>query len=76
MGYPKSESPRGDPIIPIDGCTQCLQGEDDSRLDGDLREDVRKTLGLVFLMKKLFNPKMADNRSVTKHINKFIMLTS
>ena len=29
-----------------------------------------------FLMKKLFNPKMADSGSVARHLNKFNTLTS
>jgi len=44
---PRSESFRGDPIIPgIDGWLQCLQGEDDQRLDGGAIKNVRKTLGV------------------------------
>ena len=30
----------------------------------------------IFLMKKLFNLKMADIRSITEHLNEFNMLTS
>ena len=30
----------------------------------------------IFLMKKLFNLKMADNESVTEHLNEFNTLTS
>ena len=45
VGDPRSESPRGDSIIPgIDGCFQCLREKDDQRLDVGAIEDVQKTL--------------------------------
>jgi len=74
--YSRSESPKGDPIIPgIDDCIQHLLGEDNLILDGGPLKYVRElsTSNNVFLMKKLFK-KMADNRSGAEHLNEFSTL--
>ena len=79
MGDSRSESSRGDLIIPgINSCFQSLQKKDDQTLDGGAIEDVRETLNVKkeFLIKKLFNLKMTDSGSVAGHLNEFNTLTS
>jgi len=50
----------------------------DKRLNGGATKDVRKIIGFnnVFLMKKLFNLKMAKSGSVAEYLNKFNTLMS
>ena len=79
MGDPKSESPRGDPIIPgIDGCIQRLREKTIKDLMAALSKMYEKpsASNKIFLMRKLFNLKMAESGSVAEHLNEFNTLTS
>ena len=78
-GDSRSESPRGDLIVPdIDGCLQHLHGKDNQRLDDGAIEDVQETIGVKqgVLDEKVIQPKDADSESIVRHLNELNMLTS